>query len=154
MKRLLVGLILALFCLPSLAAKLDNSQLSHLKYAAIQAAPYGLSQTAAAIELQESSGCKYKRGIDPYSFGCMQLVLSTAQLFDINVSPGILMADDWRNIRIGVQYLVACKTRFSKWQDMVKCYHGIDAPNNDAYVEAIRRSMKQVPKVVLKVPTV
>lgn len=147
------SLVLLMLALPAgvLARGFDADQVAHLKYAAAVGAPYGLSQTAAAIELQESSGCRLKHGIDPYSFGCMQVIVETARIYDPAETAALLMSDDWRNIRVGVAHLIACKARYLTWEKTVRCYHGINSPNNDVYVAAIRKRMKQVPAFIYRI---
>lgn len=151
MRNVILGLVFML-ALPAgaLAKGLDADQVVHLEYAAAVAAPYDLAQTAAAVELQESSGCKLRHGIDPYSFGCMQVIVSTARIYDPAETEALLMSDDWRNIRVGVAHLVACKARYLTWEKMIRCYHGTNSPNNDDYVAAIRKRMKQVPLFIYR----
>ena len=92
--------------------------------ASTEAAPYGLSTTMQAIIYKESTACKFKDGIDPYSHsnGCGQLTIRTANMIwkscegiagigdcaTKSLSIKVLKSNDYLNIHISAEALQYC----------------------------------------------
>lgn len=101
--------------------------------------------TLQAIIGQESSWCEDKHHLDPLSWGCGQLTVRTARLFDAGATTHKLMHDDRYNIWLAATYLAYCRDKTPTWSEMVRCYKGRDTKHWQEYVEAIRRRLKSLP---------
>jgi hypothetical protein len=97
--------------------------------------------TLQAIIGQESSFCVDKHRRDPESWGCGQLTVKTAQLFDAKATAYKLMHRDRYNIWLAAIYLAYCRDRTHDWVDMVRCYKGRDTKHWEDYVAAIRKRL-------------
>jgi hypothetical protein len=106
---------------------------------------FGFTPTLQAIVGQESSWCQDKHRRDPMSWGCGQLTVKTARLFDAGASTHKLMHDDRYNIWLAATYLAYCRDKTPTWSEMVRCYKGRDTKHWQEYVEAIRRRLKDLP---------
>lgn len=127
------------------AAHLLPIQVWAINEAMWAAAPDDNSWTLAAIIMQESSGCADKHDLDPDSYGCGQLTLMTAHLFDHSVTAEELMRDDRRNIAISAAYLASCKQRTHSWSGMLRCYHG--RKDWRQYVKAVRGRLQWLKRI-------
>lgn len=101
--------------------------------------------TFQAIVGQESSYCVDKHHRDPLSWGCGQLTVKTARLFDASATAQRLYHDDRYNIWLSATYLAYCRKHTPDWTQMVRCYKGRDTKHWQEYVEAIRRRLKDLP---------
>lgn len=106
---------------------------------------FNFTVTLQAILGQESSWCIDKHKRDPLSWGCGQLTVKTAHLFDAGATPHKLMADDRYNIWLAATYLAYCRDKTQDWTQMVRCYKGRDTKNWKEYVETIRSRIRQLP---------
>lgn len=119
--------------------------------AAAEGATYNLAVTEQAIIYKESTACKYKVGIDPYSFGCGQLSYNTAN--DIwtscDVGPlngvgpygdcaqeglklSVLKNNDKLNIHISAEALAYCYWAFKgDLHRAIVCYNKGDGTTRD-----------------------
>jgi len=107
---------------------------------------FGFTATLQAIVGQESSWCVDKHKRDPLSWGCGQLTVKTARLFDTSATTHRLYHDDRYNIWLAATYLAYCRDRTPDWTQMVRCYKGRDTKHWQEYVEAIRRRLKNLPQ--------
>ncbi len=113
--------------------------------------PYGEGRTLAALEGQESSYCEFK--VNGWSRGCLGVKRSTARLFDARVTRLALETDNYRNLLVGLAYLLYCRKHTKDWRHMVAAYHyGVPVESQmsdaqidaDGYVKAIQRRMKEI----------
>lgn len=105
---------------------------------------FGFLPTFQAILGQESSYCFDKHNRDPNSWGCGQLKVSTAQLFDKGATAKKLLNNDRYNIWIAATYLRYCRDQTRNWTGMVRCYHGWKSSDWPAYVKAIRDRLQEL----------
>ncbi|HEY1772455.1 MAG TPA: hypothetical protein VGH91_04605 [Gammaproteobacteria bacterium] len=106
---------------------------------------FNFTVTLQAILGQESSWCIDKHRRDPLGWGCGQLTLATARLFDASATTNKLMDNDRYNIWLAATYLAYCRDKTPDWTEMVRCYKGRDTQHWQEYVEAIRRRLKNLP---------
>lgn len=116
--------------------------------------PSGNGYTLSAISWQESSFCRYK--VNSWSRGCTGLKRSTARIFDPTVTRAELEADNDRNIRDGLAYLLYCHSHTRDWKQMVYAYHwglpkALTASRaeivSDGYVKAISAKVRALERV-------
>ena len=135
----------------ALGVILSASQLHWAQEAYNIGAPYDLGYTLVALEGQESSYCEFK--VNGWSRGCLGVKRSTARLFDARVTRLALETDNYRNLLVGLAYLLYCRKHTTDWRRMVAAYHyGVPVESQmsdaqidaDGYVKAIQRRLKEI----------
>lgn len=104
-------------------------------------AEFAFVPTLQAILSQESSLCVQKHKVGTASWGCGQLIVKTARLFDPHATAHRLLTDNHYNIVLTARYLAFCRDHTGTWSEMVRCYRGRDTRHWRAYVAAIRKRL-------------
>lgn len=105
-------------------------------------AEFAFVPTLQAILGQESSFCIDKHKRDPESWGCGQLTVKTARLFDAKATAYKLMHQDRYNIWLAATYLAYCRDRTKDWTGMVRCYKGWGTKHWEDYITSIRNRLR------------
>ena len=155
-RTLSAGLLLlcaALLCAPS-QLKLDYHQSWAVQESARAGAAYAgtdqrpmeheFTPTLQALIWRESSFCIDKHDLDPDAYGCGQLKVKTARMFDAGATAKKLMRDDRYNIWLSATYLAWCRKRAPDWSAMVRCYGGASDADPAGYVKSIRERLQQI----------
>lgn len=143
------GLLLMPAAVPAGGPRLQQHQIWAIQEASRAAAyhddgrisEFAFVPTLQAILGQESSFCREKHKRDPLSWGCGQLTVKTARLFDAKATTQKLMNDDRYNIWLAATYLAYCRDRTKDWTSMVRCYKGWNTAHWQDYVTAIRNRL-------------